>query len=261
MTELKGTLKVSNFLKGKLLPFGVSPGAVLYNMTQNLSEEEKARARANIGVGEGGGGEGGEGNDESQVFYAEYGVSTYDEIRAAFDAGKAVFAWHGIYGAGMIASLVNISGEAIFVCHDGMNDMLFICDSNGWYEDFFAQPSVENGGYYIPSVDANGNLSWTASESGMPPVASQNIKGEKGDTPERGVDYWTEEDKTFVVLAAVTQVKDDELSTTALSVDWSGGKVVETLSDGSTVTHNMTFDANGIPTKIGNLSLTISGVD
>ena len=205
--------------------------------------------------------EGVEGSDTSAVFYAEYGVSTMDEIRAAFDAGKAVFAFRGIDGAGMIGSLVNISGEAIFVCHDGMNDMLFICDSNGWYEDFFAQPSVENGGYYIPSVDANGNLSWTASESGMPPVASQNIKGEKGDTPERGVDYWTEEDKTFVVLAAVTQVKDDELSTTALSVDWSGGKVVETLSDGSTVTHNMTFDANGIPTKIGNLSLTISGVD
>jgi hypothetical protein len=43
MAELKGTLKVSNFLKGKLLPFGVSPGAVLYNKVQNLSEEEKAR--------------------------------------------------------------------------------------------------------------------------------------------------------------------------------------------------------------------------
>lgn len=152
MAELKGTLKVSNFLKGKLLPFGVSPGAVLYNMTQNLSEEEKARARANIGVGEGGGGEGGEDKDESQVFYAEYGVTTYDEVRAAFDAGKAVFAFSGIHGAGMIGSLVNISGEAIFVCHDGMNDMFFICDSNGWYEDFFPQPSAEP--YELPTASA-----------------------------------------------------------------------------------------------------------
>ena len=258
MAELKGTLKASNFLKGKLLPFGVSPGAVLYNKVQNLSEEEKARARANIGVGEGGGGV--EGADTSAVFYAEYGVTTMDEIRAAFDAGKAVFAFRGVYGAGMIGQLVNISGAALFVCHDGMNNLFFNCNQAGWGEGYFA-PST---GYYVPSVDTDGNLSWEASEGGMPPVESRNIKGEKGEdghTPERGVDYWTEEDKTFVVLAAVTQVKNDELSTTALSVDWSSGKVVETLSDGRTVTHNMTFDANGIPTKIGNLNLTISGVD
>ena len=53
----------------------------------------------------------------------------------------------------------------------------------------------EDGGYYTPSVDSAGNLSWTASKAGMESVPSVNIKGpqgpkgntgEKGDTGARG---------------------------------------------------------------------------
>lgn len=39
----------------------------------------------------------------------------------------------------------------------------------------------EDGGFYTPSVDANGNLSWTASKTDMPSIAGANIKGPKGD--------------------------------------------------------------------------------
>lgn len=47
----------------------------------------------------------------------------------------------------------------------------------------------EDGGYYTPSVDSAGNLSWTASKAGMESVLSANIKGPqgpKGDTGEKG---------------------------------------------------------------------------
>lgn len=47
----------------------------------------------------------------------------------------------------------------------------------------------ENGGYYTPSVDSAGNLSWTASKAGMESVPGANIKGPqgpKGDTGEKG---------------------------------------------------------------------------
>ena len=40
----------------------------------------------------------------------------------------------------------------------------------------------EDGGYYAPSVDSGGNLTWTASKAGMPQVSGANIKGHKGDT-------------------------------------------------------------------------------
>lgn len=44
----------------------------------------------------------------------------------------------------------------------------------------------EDGGYYQPSVDEAGDLSWTASKEGMPAVDSVNIKGPKGDTGATG---------------------------------------------------------------------------
>lgn len=44
----------------------------------------------------------------------------------------------------------------------------------------------EDGGYYQPSVDTEGNLTWTASKSDMPAVDSVNIKGPKGDTGAQG---------------------------------------------------------------------------
>lgn len=37
-----------------------------------------------------------------------------------------------------------------------------------------------DGGYYRPSVSSDGTLSWTPSSGGMPPVASQNIRGPQG---------------------------------------------------------------------------------
>ena len=67
-----------------------------------------------------------------------------------------------------------------------------------------------DGGYYAPTVDADGNLSWTASQTGMPAVSGTNIKGPKGDTgqtgadgangytPVKGTDYWTETDKAEI---------------------------------------------------------------
>ena len=46
----------------------------------------------------------------------------------------------------------------------------------------------EDGGYYTPSVDAEGNLTWAASKTGMPDVSASNIKGPKGDTGASGSD-------------------------------------------------------------------------
>lgn len=77
-------------------------------------------------------------------------------------------------------------------------------DSNGVAELRIAYvgpvPSVsgsagEDGGYYQPSVSEAGDLTWTASKSGMPAVASANImgpagpqgpKGDPGDTGPQG---------------------------------------------------------------------------
>ena len=44
----------------------------------------------------------------------------------------------------------------------------------------------EDGGYYKPSVSSSGNLSWTASKSDMPGVATVNIRGPQGDQGPKG---------------------------------------------------------------------------
>lgn len=44
----------------------------------------------------------------------------------------------------------------------------------------------EDGGYYKPAVDASGNLTWTASKSGMPAVSGRNIRGPQGEQGPQG---------------------------------------------------------------------------
>ncbi len=45
----------------------------------------------------------------------------------------------------------------------------------------------DDGGYYIPFVDAEGNLSWKPSEEGMEPADTANIIGPPGEKGECGV--------------------------------------------------------------------------
>lgn len=53
--------------------------------------------------------------------------------------------------------------------------------------------SGEDGATFTPSIDANGNLSWS-NNKGLSNPEPVNIKGDSGETPERGVHYWTETD-------------------------------------------------------------------
>lgn len=53
---------------------------------------------------------------------------------------------------------------------------------------FDGAPGVDgtDGGYYAPSVDDDGNLTWTPSADNMPAVTGANIKGPRGDTGPQG---------------------------------------------------------------------------
>ena len=49
-------------------------------------------------------------------------------------------------------------------------------------------PAGVDGGYYQPSVDTSGNLTWAASKEGMPTVAGANIRGPQGERGPAGAD-------------------------------------------------------------------------
>ena len=50
------------------------------------------------------------------------------------------------------------------------------------------------------------------------------------------------------------------LSTTGLAIDWANGTYTETLSDGTSRTEDIEFNANGMPTKFGSMAFSITGV-
>ena len=62
----------------------------------------------------------------------------------------------------------------------------------------------ENGATFYPSVTENGDLSWS-NDKGLENPAPVNIKGPKGDTPQKGADYFTEIDKQELVNELVSK--------------------------------------------------------
>lgn len=88
----------------------------------------------------------------------------------------------------------------------------------------------KDGGYYIPTVDDDGNLAWSASEEGMPEIDGTNIRGPQGEagpqgeqgeagepgyTPVKGTDYYTDSDKQEMVDLVLEKIPDDKYVKTA----------------------------------------------
>lgn len=147
----------------------------------------------------------------------------------------------GVEDSAVVPGGVLVPGQHLYIAMEGRDDDgdpviptnwadcgVIRCSSAGTDEiEYPAVPgggSGEDGGYYIPGVDPDGNLSWTPSKSGMPAVVPANIKGPKGDTgakgetgakgdtgaagytPVKGTDYWTASERQAMiddVLAAI----------------------------------------------------------
>ena len=75
----------------------------------------------------------------------------------------------------------------------------------------------DGGATFIPSVSADGVISWT-NDKGLPnpePVNIKGVKGDKGDkgkdgadgyTPVKGKDYFTDADKSEMVSSVISQL-------------------------------------------------------
>lgn len=96
--------------------------------------------------------------------------------------------------------------------------------------------SGEDGGYYTPSVSADGTLSWTASKSDMPTIASANIRGPKGDKGDTGSAGAAGSDG--VGIKSVTQ-------TTTSSADGGSNVITVTKTDNTTSTFTVKNGSKG----------------
>lgn len=85
-----------------------------------------------------------------------------------------------------------------------------------------------DGGYYTPSVDSAGNLSWSASKSDMPAAAGTNIRGPQGEKGDKGDGFgyadMTPEQKedllgnTDAALDAIAELEQDYIDGAPLDV-------------------------------------------
>lgn len=101
----------------------------------------------------------------------------------------------------------------------------------------------DDGGYYIPSIDSEGNLTWAPSETEMPTVDGANIKGPKGDTGTSGV--WvgdTEPTGDYNVWIDPTGSETSGLVTKA---------ELASKQDKLTAGDNITIDSNNIISATG----------
>lgn len=79
---------------------------------------------------------------------------------------------------------------------------------------------------FTPSMDDEANLSWT-NDGGLENPATVNLKGPKGDTPVKGVDYFTQSDRDILAADVLTMFKNSAKvakigNVTLLASDWLG---------------------------------------
>jgi hypothetical protein len=71
--------------------------------------------------------------------------------------------------------------------------LIKLTNSNGAVNLAHKMAKGDDGGYYKPSVDAEGQLSWEASAEDMPAVESSNIMGPSGPIGPSGIYVGVEE--------------------------------------------------------------------
>lgn len=118
----------------------------------------------------------------------------------------------------------------------------------------------KQGVTFTPHVDAEGNLSWS-NDGGLDNPAVVNLKGrdgkdgldgKDGNTPVKGEDYYTETEKEELVEEVV-----EGLTAKPTNLDLSNfenGSFTETVN-GEVITHSVTFDSQGRPTKIDDMTI------
>lgn len=116
---------------------------------------------------------------KSQLTDAEEGVQ-----QAITNAGTAKTSLESTISSANTAK-TNLEGS-ISTAEDTKTDL---DATNQEASDLLTKLLQTHGGYYTPSVDTNGNISWTSNYENMPDIPAQNIKGPKGDTGDTGATF------------------------------------------------------------------------
>lgn len=79
------------------------------------------------------------------------------------------------------------------------------------------------GPYFTPAVSPQGDISWT-NNGGLQNPSPMNITGPQGYSPQKGTDYWTDEDKSDIVQQAAAAISPSTIGAIADPEDKADGK-------------------------------------
>lgn len=175
-----------------------------------------------------------------------------------------------------LASLRGQKGDRVELrCQDGVLQWRWISDAGteaetgGEWLDLLdlsgtsggAGADGEDGATFTPYVDEDGNLSWS-NDKGLENPPPVNLKGPKGDpgadgangengadgyTPQKGVDYWTEEDQAAVVQGVMDEIDGSQATDIQFIRDGQTVTVTTTMANGSTIADTINLDDNDYP--------------
>ena len=98
-----------------------------------------------------------------------------------------------------------------------------------------------NGATFTPALSSDGNLSWT-NDKGLANPATVNIKGDKGDSPVKGEDYMTDEDKqaiaSLVTASSIGAVAEPRIKSEGDTLIWNGTAWVASAPEGGVTSVN-----------------------
>lgn len=84
-------------------------------------------------------------------------------------------------------------GESFNSCFEQLNS-----DFNAEFSEGGGGQGGKDGATFIPSVSADGIISWT-NDRGLQNPTPVKVRGKDGYTPQKGTDYWTPADKADMV--------------------------------------------------------------
>lgn len=159
-----------------LVTGGTSKGAVRYDKQQDLTDEQQAQARENIGV-------------EDEIFVAVYGVTTFAEVKEAYDAGKSIKVVY-VQDQSAIEGMLTVASESVFIfsgyANFGIAHALVVVglsEVSGWTFNTFVPATQDELAGKQDKLISGENIKTI---NGTSVLGSGNIVIPKGDPGEQG---------------------------------------------------------------------------
>lgn len=114
----------------------------------------------------------------------------------------------------------------------------------------------EDGATFFPSVSEEGVISWT-NDKELPNPEPINIKGK---TPQKGVDYWTEADKTEIVNSVIKELPEIKQFETDETLSFENNILSVNTAHEPDPDNTLPITAAAVAATVGNIEILLGTI-